>query len=139
MNPRSIRDKHETTSLVRPPRSLCILIADHSVDAAEALGGLCEAKGHEVDFAYDGAAALEAARRLKPDAVFLELDLPGIDGFEIARQLRRDPAFRETLIVGLTASFGTDEVRRAREAGIDEQLLKPPDPELVETLLGRLR
>ena len=125
--------------MARSPRSLCILIADHSVDAADALGALCESGGHEVDFAYDGAAALEAARRLKPDAIFFELDLPGVDGFEIARQLRRDPAFRRTLIVGLAGSCGTDQVRRAREAGIDEQLSKPADPQLVETLLRRLR
>ena len=69
-------------------RRLCILIADESVDAADALGTLCEGFGHEVDFAYEGAFALEAARQLVPDVIFLEVALPRLNGLQVARELR---------------------------------------------------
>ena len=69
-----------------PPRRLCILVVDDNADAAHMLGALCEQLGHDVDFAYDGQSGLEAGRRLRPDLVFADLALPGMDGFELARQ-----------------------------------------------------
>jgi CheY-like chemotaxis protein len=126
--------------MARPesPR-LRILIVDENVDAARILGVLCDEMGHECKFAYDGLAALEAARRLRPDVILLDLGLPGVDGFEVARQLRADPAFRDVLIIAVTG-FGSDEDRqRARDVGIDYHLVKPADPVFIESLLRRRR
>lgn len=121
------------------PQRLCILIVDDNVDAAHTVGALCEHSGHEVDFAYDGVTGVDAARRLRPDVVFLDLALPRMDGYEVARQLRADPVLRHALIVALTGSAGEEERERARAAGIDHYLVKPADPAFVESLLRRKR
>ena len=124
--------------MARPPRPpLRILIVDENVDAARILGVLCEEMGHECKFAYDGVAALEAARRLHPDVILLDVGLPQMDGFEVARQLRADPGFRDVLIIAVTG-FGSEEDRkRSLEAGIDYHLVKPADPAFIESLLRR--
>jgi CheY-like chemotaxis protein len=122
----------------RSPR-LRILIVDENVDAARILGVLCEEMGHECKFAYDGVAALEAARRVHPDVILLDVGLPQMDGFEVARQLRADPGFRDVLIIAVTG-FGSEEDRkRSLEAGIDYHLVKPADPAFIESLLRRRR
>jgi DNA-binding response OmpR family regulator len=90
--------------LARPhqPRRLCILIIDDDIDAAQTLGALCEQSGHEVDFAYDGASGVEAARRLQPDIVFARLALPGLDKDQLRDRvtvaLPADPALIESLL-----------------------------------------
>jgi CheY-like chemotaxis protein len=116
-------------------RRLCILIADESVDAADALGTLCEDFGHEVDFAYEGAFALEAARQLVPDVIFLEVALPRLNGLQLARELRSHAIFKRTLLVAVGPQ---DALRFARDAGFDAQLCKPADAQAVEVLLGRV-
>jgi len=99
--------KQGKTSLPRSPqtRRLCILIADPSVDTADALGAVCEAAGHDVDFAYDEASALESARRLKPDVVFIDASLAGVE-----RQLRADPGFASTSIEVLSGPIAPERV-----------------------------
>jgi CheY-like chemotaxis protein len=126
--------------LARPesPR-LRILIVDENVDTARILGVLCEEMGHECKFAYDGVAALEAARRLQPDVILLDLGLPRMDGFEVARQLRADPAFRDLLIIAVTGFASEEDRQRSREVGIDHHLVKPADPAFIESLLRRRR
>ena len=121
------------------PRRLCIVIIDDNIDAAHTLGALCEHFGHDVDLAYDGVAGLDAARRLRPDVVFLDLTLPRMDGFEVARRLRDDPVLRHAQIIAVTGSAGEEERRRAREAGIDHYLVKPADPAYIESLLSMRR
>jgi CheY-like chemotaxis protein len=69
--------------------------------------------------------------------IFLDLHMPGIDGFEVARQLRQDPAFRDVLIIAITGSSGEEDRQRAREAGIDH-IVKPADPAFIESLLRRI-
>jgi DNA-binding response OmpR family regulator len=116
-------------------RRLCILIADESADAADALGTLCERFGHEVDFAYEGAFALEAARQLVPDVIFIEVALPRLDGFKIARELRNHAAFKRTLLVAVGPQ---DALKLTRDAGFDAELCKPAELHAVERLLGRV-
>ena len=114
---------------------LCVLIVDHNVDAAQSLGTLCEQLGHDVDLAYDGVAGLDAARRLKPDVIFVDLGLPQMDGIELVRQLRADPLLPDALIIAISGS-GRDEDRESlRAAGADHYLVKPADPAFVESLL----
>jgi len=125
--------------LPRSPQSsrLCVLIVDDNVDAAQTLGAMCEHMGHEVDLAYDGVAGLDAARRLTPDVVFLDLALPRMDGIEVVRQLRADPRLRDALIVALTGSGREEDRERVRQAGADHYLVKPADPAFIESLLRR--
>ena len=118
-----------------PP--LRILIVDENVDAARTLGLLCEQMGHDCKYAYDGIAALEAARRLRPDVILLDIGLPGMDGFEVARQLRAEADFRDVLIIAVTGFASDEDRQRSREVGIDHYLVKPADPAFIESLLGR--
>jgi len=87
----------------------------------------------------NGVAALQAARRLQPDVILLDLGLPRMDGFEVARQLRADAAFRDVLIIAVTGFASEDDRKRSREVGIDHHLVKPADPAFIESLLRRRR
>jgi CheY-like chemotaxis protein len=114
---------------------LCILIVDDNMDAAHMLGILCEHLGHDVDLAHDGVAGLDAARRLRPDVIFLDLALPGMDGFEMVRRLRQDPSLRDTRVIAVTGSAGEEERQRAHDVGFDQYLVKPVDAAFINSLL----
>jgi len=112
-----------------------ILVVDDNIDSAEVLGTLLEHMGHEVFVAYTGARALEVAQERRPDIVLLDLALPDVSGFDVARRMREDAGLAGTRIVGLTG-FGSDEHRRrAREAGLDDYLVKPVDAEQLGKLV----
>jgi len=88
--------------------------------------------------AADGAAAIAAAPRLRPDVVLLDVGLPDMDGYEVARRLRADPRTRDVLIIAITGYGREEDLRRSREAGIDDHMVKPVDPDrLLERLGGR--
>ena len=117
-----------------PPRR--ILVVDDNLDAAEGLAMLLSLRGHDVATAYDGQSALEKARKLQPDVVLLDIGLPRLDGFEVARRLREEHTSRPMLLVALTG-YGQERDRvRAREAGFDHHLLKPVRLEMLEGLLA---
>ena len=122
-----------------PQRRLCILIVDHDVDAANRLGELLEQLGHDVDLAYDGCAGLDAARRLRPDAVFIDLTLLRRDGYRLARRLRRESGRCDIRLVGLTSAPNEEDCRHPREAGFDHLLAKPADRRSVLSLLESCR
>lgn len=115
-----------------------ILIVDDNYHAALSLGTLLEQMGHDIDYAHDGHAALTAARRHRAEVVFLDLGLPGIDGFEVARQLRADPRFRSILIIALTGSGSQADAEKAHEAGMDQFVLKPVGIAFLESLFRHL-
>ena len=117
------------------PRS--ILVVAGNVDAAEMLAAMLELRGHGTRVAYDGRDALAAARGSHPDIIFLDIGLPGMDGYEVARQLRADPALAATVLVALTGWGSEDDKRRAREAGFDVHLTKPVDVADVDAVLAR--
>jgi CheY-like chemotaxis protein len=104
-----------------------ILVVDDNVDTAEVLGELLQIWGHEVHLAQDGRSALEAAGQLRPDAVLLDLGLPGMDGCEVARALRRRPELAQIVLVALTGYGGQEDLLRAQEAGFDRYWTKPVD------------
>lgn len=117
-----------------PPRR--ILVVDDNLDAAEGLAMLLSLRGHDVATAYDGQHAIEQARKLQPDVVLLDIGLPRLDGFEVARRLREEHTSRPMLLVALTG-YGQERDRvRAREAGFDHHLLKPVRLEMLEGLLA---
>jgi signal transduction histidine kinase/DNA-binding response OmpR family regulator len=104
-----------------------VLVVDDNVDGAESLAMLLRLGGSEVVLAHDGPAGLEAAREFRPDVVVLDIGLPGMDGYEVARRLRADPATKDALLVAVTG-YGRDEDRAlSREAGFDHHLVKPVD------------
>jgi two-component system CheB/CheR fusion protein len=113
-----------------------ILVVDDNVDAAEALCRILQLQDQEVSVAHDGHAALEMAVAMQPEIVFLDLELPKIDGLEVARRLRTARPTRPPLLIA-TTGFGQDEDRRrSAEAGFDHHLVKPIDPEVLHSLLA---
>jgi CheY-like chemotaxis protein len=113
-----------------------VLLVDDNADAVAVIAAWLKHVGHEVHEARDGFAATELARRVRPDFLFLDLGLPGLDGLAVARQLRHDPQLKSMRIVAMTGSGREDDRQAAREAGIDQYLLKPIDLEFVRSLLG---
>jgi signal transduction histidine kinase len=104
-----------------------VLLVDDNVDAAESLAILLRLGGCAVRVAHDGPSALAAARACPPEFVVLDIGLPGMDGYEVARRLRAEPATRDAVLVALTG-YGRDEDQtRSREAGFDHHFIKPVD------------
>lgn len=114
-----------------------ILVVDDNVDAAESLATLLSMNGHDVQTAHDGPAALETASAFQPEAVVLDIGLPGMNGYEVARRLRSQPDFTKTLVIALTGYGQTEDRRIAKEAGIDYHLTKPANIDAINELLGR--
>jgi signal transduction histidine kinase/integral membrane sensor domain MASE1/ActR/RegA family two-component response regulator len=115
-------------------RALRILLVEDNEDAAESLAHLLRRRGHETHIARDGNQGLERARAMQPDVVLLDIGLPGLDGFEVARQLRGQADADGMLLVAVSGYGQEADRRRAREAGFDHHLVKPV--ELGE--LGRI-
>ena len=116
-----------------------ILLVDDGIDAATTLARLLRRMGHEVEMAHDGPTGVEAAARFVPELAFLDIGLPGMDGYALARTLRGDPALRGTYLVALTG-YGSDaDRRRSAEAGFDAHLVKPVDFDELTAVLTRTR
>ena len=121
---------HETKVVVRPGersgRSLQVLVVEDNVDAGDTLCTLLQLFGHEARLARTGPTALEMAAASRPDVVLLDIGLPGMDGFEVARRLRERPEFKDVMICALTG-FSPSEADRQRQqvTGFDHYLIKP--------------
>lgn len=102
-----------------------ILVVDDNIDAAEMLSMLLTFSGHTVETVHTGTDALTAARAIRPDVVLLDIGLPGMNGYEVAQQLRSDPATSGVVLVALTGWGTEDDRRRTQEAGFDGHLTKP--------------
>lgn len=121
-------------SAALPPHR--VLVVDDNADAAESLGMLLEVRGNAVRIAYDGLEALEAADAFDPDIVLLDIGMPKMSGYEVARRLRAERG-DSVLIVAITGWGQEDDRRRAREAGFDHHFTKPVDYEaLIELIEG---
>jgi signal transduction histidine kinase/CheY-like chemotaxis protein len=119
------------------PSSRRILVVDDNVEAAEMLAMLLERSGHAVTMAHDGPQAIEAVRAEHPEVVFLDIGMPEMDGYEVAKRLRADPSTADTTIVALTG-WGSESDRRAsKEAGFDAHLVKPVGRETLAEVLTR--
>ena len=112
-----------------------ILIVDDNADSADSLGRLLERMGHEAVTAYDGQSALERARTYPADVIFLDLGMPGLDGFEVCRRLREQPATKQASIVALTGWGREEDRERTRDAGFDSHMLKPVDEATLARVL----
>ncbi len=118
----------------RPRR---ILLADDDVDFARSLAELLEQRGHEVRVAYDGEAALREVEAFHPDFAFLDIGMPKVQGYELARRLRERPETAQCVLVAVTGWGQEDDRRRAREAGFVRHLVKPVDAAEIESILAQ--
>jgi PAS domain S-box-containing protein len=119
-----------------------VLVVEDNIDAAEMLKDLLELWGYDVVSASSGEDALALAGTFQPDTVLLDIGLPGMDGYEVARRLRSTlrvsaHSTARPLLVGISGYGQTDDQRRAAEAGIDRHLVKPPDPKVLRAILAR--
>jgi PAS domain S-box-containing protein len=121
-----------------PTRKHRVLVVDDNIDAAESLGHMLRLQGHEVNTAHDGPAALELAASFAPDVVLLDIGLPGMDGFEVARRLRQLVGLEQVLLIAQTGWGQEEDRQRSREAGIDHHLLKPLNLTTLQKLLSAL-
>lgn len=119
-----------------PPAPTRVLVVDDNVDAAETYAALIAMWGHTAACAHDGPAGLAAAEAFRPDVIVLDIGLPGLDGYEVAAALRRNPLFRTALIVAVTGHGREDDRRFATDAGIDHYFLKPVAPETLRLLIA---
>jgi CheY-like chemotaxis protein len=118
---------------------LRILIAEDNADSAVSMAMLLRMYGHDVEIAANGPTALEKARRVKPDVVLLDIGLPGMTGYDVARQLSDHPPRKTPLLIAVTG-FGQEVDRRhSAEAGFDLLLLKPVDPDQLRVILERFQ
>jgi two-component system OmpR family response regulator len=112
-----------------------ILLVDDSVDAAEAMSMLLETLGHEVRTMHDGPSALAMVDDFAPDVVILDIGLPGMNGFELAREMRARPNTKTALMIALTGYGGESDRQKAREAGFDHHLVKPVSFAAIEKVI----
>jgi CheY-like chemotaxis protein len=127
----------QTTGNSTPKRRL--LVVDDNRDAAESMSMLLQMWGHEVVFAYDGPSALAAAERWQPEAVFLDIGLPGMDGYEVAERLRELPYAKGAVLIAITGYGQDDDRQRSLRAGIDHHLVKPVAPDALRSLIDSLQ
>ncbi len=123
---------------VPPARGRRLLVVDDNRDSANMLAALLEVMGHEARTAHDGPHALSIAAEYRPDAIFLDIGLPGMNGYDVARKLRSSPELARVTLIALTG-YGQDEDRRqVREAGFDYHLVKPTGADELAKIIDAL-
>ncbi|MEO6810701.1 MAG: response regulator [Isosphaeraceae bacterium] len=131
--PEPTQDSNQDASPLR------VLIVDDNVDGARMLARLVESWGHDVAFAHDGPTALELAFVQPTDVIVLDIGLPDMDGYQVARLVRERDQADPIVLIALTGYGQADDRRRSAEAGIDHHLVKPVDPPMLRKLLERCR
>jgi PAS domain S-box-containing protein len=117
------------------PPARRVLIADDNQDAAESLAMLLEIEGHDVDIVANGTQALERIAASRPDLALIDIGMPQLDGYEVARRVRKDPALADIVLVAVTGWGQESDKLRARDAGFDLHFTKPVEPEQIIELL----
>lgn len=128
---------HYTTSPREADAPLRILVVDDNQDSAETLSMLLELMGNEISVAYDGEQALAMANTEKPDVVLLDIGLPKMNGYDVAREIRRTPWGGDPILVAVTGWGQTEDKELSREAGFDHHLVKPVDHDQLLKLMQR--
>jgi CheY-like chemotaxis protein len=126
------------TAAQRTGQRLSVLIVDDCRDLADSLGVLLRLWGYDVCVAYDGLDGLRTAQAQRPQCLLLDVGMPGMDGYEVARQVRRLPGLKKAKLIAHTAYSGEEHVRRMDEVGFDYRLTKPVSPVELEGLLRML-
>jgi len=120
----------------KPPRGVRVLIVDDNIDATSGLSRLLQLDGYDIRVAHDGRTALVIAAAHQPEFVLLDIGLPDLDGYEVARNFRGDPRHRDAVIIGISGYGEEDHRDRAQAAGFDHHLVKPIDLDALRTILG---
>lgn len=129
---------NETKGSVSPKHPCRVLAVEDDPDVAESFRVLLELSGSEVRSVSNGLTALDTARQFHPNVAFIDIDLPGMDGYELARQLRREHG-KNLRLFALTGFGQQRDKERSAEAGFDLHLVKPLDVRVLERLLNALR
>ena len=117
---------------------LRVLIVDDNVDTVSSFSMLLRASGHDVRTAHDGFAAIEAALDYRPDAMLLDIGLPGLNGYEVAKRIRQHPEFLHVTLIALTG-YGQDSDRQTSlQAGFNHHLVKPARLEQLQKILASI-
>jgi PAS domain S-box-containing protein len=130
--PEGVKTEREEARAV-PRRQ--VLVVDDNVDAADSLAMLLRLEGQDVRAAHDGRQALALAGEFRPELVFLDIGMPGMDGYEVCRRLRQQPGLEGALVVALTGWGQDEDRRRSRDAGFDLHFVKPVEPGALRQLL----
>ena len=123
----------------RPANRHRVLVVDDNVDSAESIALLLELSGHQVRMAHDGPTALEAAAGFGPQVIVLDIGLPGMDGYEVAKRLRAGGQTRDVMLIALTGYGQIEDRRRSHAAGFDHHMVKPVDTEMLQALIDSHR
>jgi CheY-like chemotaxis protein len=115
-----------------------VLLVEDNWDVAESMVGLLGVLGHRARVAYDGLSALDVASVEQPDMILIDIGLPGMDGYEVARRMRKDPKLRETVLVALTGYGRDEDKRQAIAAGFNHHLTKPVEFDKLQALVSGL-
>ena len=115
---------------------LRILVVDDNQDSAISMTLLLELHGHEVHVAHAGLTALKIANEKRPDVILLDIGMPGMNGYEVARQLRAQDAFADTLLIAITGYGRASDIKQTESAGFDHHLVKPVDYERLQAVLA---
>jgi PAS domain S-box-containing protein len=132
------RATSEAASAECPLSGRRVLVVDDNVDGAESLAKVLQICGHETRTAHTGPEALDAARPFNPEVVFLDIGLPGMNGYEVAKRMRGEPSLSGAVLVALTGWGSEDNKRQSREAGFDFHLTKPVEVTAIESILARV-
>ena len=126
------------TAFQPPGSQLHVLVVDDNRAAADSLCRLLRLWGYDCRAAYDGAAGLRAASAYRPDCMFLDIAMPGIDGYTLARTVRAQPGLSRVKLIALSAFSDETHVRRSRESGFDLHLIKPTAPLEIKRVMDIL-
>jgi len=125
----------ENENVQKNEHPLRVMVVDDNEDAAQMLGMLLLRLGHEVLTVHDGPSTLTAAQDFHPNVVLLDIGLPGMDGFEVAKKLREQAIFKDVVLVAMTGYGQESDRQRSKEAGFDHHLVKPPDFKKLQRIL----
>jgi two-component system CheB/CheR fusion protein len=118
-----------------PTRPREILIIEDNVDAAQTIADVLEMEGHRVHVATEGRSGIDKARELKPEVILCDIGLPDVDGYQVARAIRADDALRSTRLIALSGYAQPEDIQRARDAGFDAHIPKPPALDVLLALV----
>ena len=128
----------EATGDEEKAKPLRILVVDDNVDSAEMVSMLLEIEGHTVTVASSGLAAIEAALKQTPDVALVDIGMPGMDGYEVARRMRALPVLQHTALVAVTGYGQQEDIQKSRDAGFHDHLVKPIDMETLKQVLRKI-
>ena len=117
------------------PGSRRVLVIEDNADAADSIGQALTMVGHAVEIARSGPEGIEKARAFGPEVVICDIGLPEMDGYEVARVMRADPVLRRATLVALTGYAGPDDMAKAKAAGFDSHVAKPPTMKTLERVV----